>query len=84
MNGIKKKTERREIGMERKERGDGERRDLGTLGTRLSLSASPFSFVPTRHSSSTSLTPHITHFKEPRSVVNKGNDKMEGEIGKVA
>ena len=62
----------------------GERWDDGILGTRLSLSASPFSFVPTRHSSSTPLTPRITHFKGPGSVVNKGNDKMEGEIGKVA
>lgn len=72
MNGWGK--ERREIGRE----GDWE------FGTRLSLSASPFSFVPTRHSSSTPLTPRITHFKGPRSVVNKGNDKMEGETGKVA
>ena len=65
------------------ERRDGERRER-IHGTRLSLSASPFSFVPTRHSSSTPLTPRITHFKGPRSVVNKGNDKMEGETGKVA
>lgn len=61
-----------------------ERWGMMRFGTRLSLSASPFSFFPTRHSSLTPLTPRITHFKGPRSVVNKGNDKMEGEIGKVA
>lgn len=73
------------MGKEREGDWDGERKwEFGYFGTRLSLSASPFSFVPTRHSSSTPLTPRITHFKGPRSVVNKGNDKMEGEIGKVA